>query len=699
MLTNIKNFIQKRNLLFVVGLLLLIGTILYRKVPFLFFQQDELLVFGLIIERGLNIVTRGFASGETLHFIPLLNLIDFSLFQIFSLNNVAYNILGLFIHFINGLLIYLLVWLMAKKKAWALLAAVVFLSSGTAAQLVMWPVVSIGMLSLTFALVSWLYIVKSKQNNTKASIVVGIFLMMSLLVAEYSVGLLLFVPTAVFILFGFNIKSLLKFLLPSFLVALAYFLLRIPSFFYLDDILKLGGSIQQSTPFLSQVVVYFQKLIFLTIEYVGQLIVPRSVLVIETMFLEKIFKVAGLNWLQLPASHLWVVTSIAASGAVLFLSIFIYRRRWINNNHYYWTVIAFLLASAVPFSFLPGQLGDFVLFPPRYLYFGLAAISVWIGIIGGLIWCQKNKIFKIFYICAVVTMVFFGVYRNLEKSSQLYEVGQLREYILKDIKTNHSVLSDKVIFYTESDSTFYGLSESQRILPFQSGFGQTLLVWYYQTEKFPKEFYKDNFLWDITAQGYKESEGRGFGYFRDFDELAGVIMNYNIPITSVVAYSYNSVGQQLTDISQEVWGRLESRLGNRELISQANFLVSTSENGADASHMIDSNKVTFWSSLVPYAKRGSVEVALNSIYPLASVTIDSYNNKNQNEVGYRVLLSSDGENWVQVFQSDRYPPKEDGTVKLFFRPTKARYIRIEQIGYHEYAPWVINELNIYESLD
>ena len=170
MLNNFKKLINDQWTIWGVIIILLLGTISYWRVPSLFFQQDELLGFGLIIERGWEIIFRGFASGETLHFIPLLNFFDSILFQAFSLNYFAYNAVGVLVHFLNGFLVYILAFLMIRRRGWALLAALVFISSSSSSQLVMWPLVSIGMLSLTFALLSWINLLRTKSLFT------GIFL-------------------------------------------------------------------------------------------------------------------------------------------------------------------------------------------------------------------------------------------------------------------------------------------------------------------------------------------------------------------------------------------------------------------------------------------------------------------------------------------------------------------------------------------
>jgi hypothetical protein len=97
--------------------------------------------------------------------------------------------------------------------------------------------------------------------------------------------------------------------------------------------------------------------------------------------------------------------------------------------------------------------------------------------------------------------------------------------------------------------SYYGLPSEEKMLPFQSGLGQTLLVWYHDQENYPNEFYQNRFLWEITDQGYQEVGDRGFGYFRDKDLLRQAIAQYNLVPESLVAFSWNSQTEELKDVT------------------------------------------------------------------------------------------------------------------------------------------------------
>ena len=62
-----------------------------------------------------------------------------------------------------------------------------------------------------------------------------------------------------------------------------------------------------------------------------------------------------------------------------------------------------------------------------------------------------------------------------------------------------------------------------------------------------------------------------------------------------------------------------------------------------------------------------------------------------------VVTKRRGESEETVFEAKRYSPDKDGIVEIYFEPMIVEKIRIEQIGTHQYANWVVAELGIYET--
>jgi hypothetical protein len=355
---------------------------------------------------------------------------------------------------------------------------------------------------------------------------------------------------------------------------------------------------------------------------------------------------------------------------------------------------SFIILNSFVYALSPGRSADIPLVDSRNLYFPLIGAALLLVL---LLWrAAKEKSVQLMIF--LLPFLFLNAFQLNREIRSLVREGQVRKDILVSMKRKYPDLPNKVIFYTESDSSFYGLPFEEKILPFQSGLGQTLLVWYQQTERFPSEFFQDRFLWEITEEGYREIEERGFGYFRDFEKLVKALKENNLSEEAIIAFRYNSEISKLDDITNEVRGRVDGFLSEKRILPSNLYSLKTSENQELVSFLIDRKRQTFWQSRISYHVSQFIEVKLIRPKRIAQIVIDSYNNRDQNQVGYSILLSDDGREWKEVFYAKYYPPDKDGLVNMYIKPQQARYIRIQQEGFHESAPWAIHELEIYEAI-
>jgi hypothetical protein len=226
----------------------------------------------------------------------------------------------------------------------------------------------------------------------------------------------------------------------------------------------------------------------------------------------------------------------------------------INNllSKHFLSIFLLILFSSLPFLLIPGQAGNFSIFSSRYMYFGLAGMAFYYGFIYYFAKRAKTTIVYVVSSLLIFLVVASGAISNFRKSEQLYVIGKTRINILQTISKSVLELPPKVVFYTESNAPYYGLPDSEKVMPFQSGFGQTLLIFLTQKNQLPKDFYPGDYLWDITSQGYEKFDGRGFGYFRDFNLLKETVKKYNIPEKSVFAFSWSSKNNSLENISDKI---------------------------------------------------------------------------------------------------------------------------------------------------
>lgn len=217
--------------------------------------------------------------------------------------------------------------------------------------------------------------------------------------------------------------------------------------------------------------------------------------------------------------------------------------------------IIFIILTSLPLIIIPGTAGYYSLLDGRHLYItsifsSILLITIFYGLF---FFISKKKI----GVVAGLVFSFIFLWMNIQGIRSDLNVQRAAAYtrksILDRITLLYPKLSQKTVFYIESDVPYYGLAYGDNILPFQSGFGQTLLVWYNaRGEDFPACFFRDQFLYVLQSEGYRECEDRGFGYFRKMDNLVKAVRENDIETSDIVAFSYISSKNYLQDITRQV---------------------------------------------------------------------------------------------------------------------------------------------------
>lgn len=645
----------------------LLPIIFYLRLFSGFFQQDEWLGFSqYVLHSSLNWVQLlfYFFLPSIGHFIPLTTLAVHSLFSLLGLNYQIYAGMSIFLHGVSILLFLYLAKLIFKDLKLAVLAVLVFGTLASDYQGTGWVIANLSTHGATiFGLLTIIFLFK---ENIKVSL---FFLIVSLLFKEITLGLFILIP---FYIFLFSKPR--NWMTMTMGVAAFYVLVRVLMIFSPVQVKETTVFETQSTP---KIVYNFVTVPFKSI---SQSIIPQGQIRWISEVLTKPLgeKIAGKEGSpdreRFVVKRTMEIVSLGLAGVIIWYAL--RHRSKIIIFSLFW-----IISNSLIFSLAPERTGLISTVDSRYLYF----VSIGSALL--LVSLFKDKLKFILVILVLIN----GFWLNKELVTYVQR-GQVRRKILAQIKMEHPILEEKTVFYTESDTSFYGLPVEDRILPFQSGLGQTILSWYYDTEKFPKDFFENRYLWDILEQGYKEDENRGFGYFRDFDLMVKTVVDNKLPIDSVIGYRYSSKTNQLNDMTDEIKGRLKGSLSSKRKIS-SNHISTVSP------YVTDGDKKTKWDSQVPYSTPQSFSISLDKVIKISQIEIDSYDNRNQDKVGYMIQLSEDGINWKQVFYAKTNPPKNDGIVVIPFLPTPAQYIKINQIGDHKFASWVIHELNVYESLD
>lgn len=315
-----------------------------------------------------------------------------------------------------------------------------------------------------------------------------------------------------------------------------------------------------STPTLP---VYIYRMITLPLKAIAQSIIPVDQIV---AIAQNLVKLGYPNLAQIGISNSFVaqnmgadIVSYGVAVMTIMLCIFLYKKALKNNMRIHANILiislVFIALSSLPLIFVLGNPGYFSLFDGRYLYMSSIFKSILLADITVLVYTflGKKKIIAILLTFFFLFFIAFNVKRIRYDAHNEIIRGDDRKSILNQITKKYPKLPEKVVFYTKSNTAHYGLPVEEKIMPFYSGFGQTLLVWYQDHgQNFPACFFQDKYLYAIVEQGYKECEGRGYGYFRKLDSLKEAVSQYKIDPNNIISFKYTSGEEKLEDISSEV---------------------------------------------------------------------------------------------------------------------------------------------------
>lgn len=542
-----KNRLLNLNIKKIFNILLLVILFSYFGIWNSFFQQDEWSGLGRYYSlSSLSIESKMIAYYEPLfksgiaHFLPFLPIVNLIRYGFFGLSYEPYAILSLLLHVFSSLSVFWLIKIWSRDNLAALISSIVFAILPNGSQAVTWVGTSLptqfAFLFSTFSVGFWLKWLES--NKRKELFISLVFAVLAIGFKETALFLFIFLPFLyVFIKKRFEKKLAINLLLLVLFYAVLRFFVAFIGNNTTESFTTLYGFFKNA----------FSNYLTVVPRGFGQIFIPQEIL--YKLFQSSLILIGKITNTSLFFDPIFlekflVRPALYITGFVIILILLIKRK------YFYF---AYIMCSLIPIVFITeGELNGLFL-PSRSLYIPLIGAVGVVGEFGSNILKNKKYLASIvlcFYI--LINLMILKYQNNL-----LIREGKIRKEILNTISSQNPILGDKVIIYIESDSSYYGLPSDTKILPFQSGLGKTLLVWLSKDEAFPPEFFDNDFLWDISAQGYKEVEGRGFGYFREKSLLTETIKKYNIASESLIGYKWHSRTNSLQNVTIDLRREME----------------------------------------------------------------------------------------------------------------------------------------------
>lgn len=523
--------------LFVIALI----VFTYWRLPNAFFQQDEWQTLSFMTyyhSKGFPGIIESFLPVDALsHVNPLATVFAWYEYVFYGTHFPFYAWQSIVLHGINTLLLYWFVFSWFRKKNIASVAAIFFAVNSIPHQAVTWVAAANSYeVPTAFILLSLIFFQKEKFFSS------FLMLFVSLLFHENGIFLFIFYPLVLL----FNKHAAWKRFIPIFLGTIALFIVvRAPFFFGLTSKVPSVTDISKSP-----LAVYPYRLLSIGAKSFAGSVVPEKTLIAVS---EAVVRLAYPQFITadgMPNPYIvqsivfdlvsYALTVLIVCFALLFIRLT--RDKKIAEGAR-WALL-FVPASLLPYGFVLGKAGYASILDPKFYYVASIGINTLIGLV------MRGKKFAVY--AFFVLFLVFHIYSTKTYLMNLQAISSTRKTLLTTIQSAYKQLPKKVIFLTESDTTYYGMPDNEKILPVQIGFGKMLMIWYQKTEQFPGCLYEGQFLIQLLEQGYRECAGRGFGYFRDFNKLAQAVKDNNISQESVIAYSWDRKRNTFANITDSI---------------------------------------------------------------------------------------------------------------------------------------------------
>lgn len=651
-----------------------------------FFEQDEWHSFGyytylLSLPFG-KFLSGVLGSGPFTHFTPLSLLTKMTMFKIFGLNANYFFAVSITFHYLVTISIYFLINKLLKNKLAAFMGSLFFALNASHHQAVTWLGTFEGVeLSALFGILALNKCLDKKVNFWY----VGLLLLISLLFKEIG---FIFLTLTVIILFFFKKYKISEWLRTGSKILLFFTFYILLKFSYLlfgvgAKPAVIAGSLISIKPFM------LYNVLTLPPKFISLSLIPidlfEKLSKVTATFISNFFPEVNAIWLT-PNDYAFDLLTVG-SGVIIFIASILLLKK---SKRGYIISLLFIFLSVV--LILP--LKRFMVYPDsRYFYTATIGTGFIISLLFMKIKDSGKALYSYLFLAFYLVIIGLNILFLENTISMKVEDGQLRKKIFYQIQNYLPVLPSNAVIFAESDKSFYGLD--QDIFPFQSGLGQILLVKYSLFQYIPYVFFTNELFWDIKSEGYEIIDGQGFGFYYDFDKLEKIVKENNISLKSVFGFSFSSSENKVFNISTRVRNEIIGRNLPKK-IAVSNFQVASLYNPKDLFLLKDGNRKTYWSAGIPYSFPQDLEIDLGNSKKVVQIQIDSYTNKDQNQVGYILYVSNDKNTWTEAFRDNKRVPDKNGIVNMYLQTQPIRYIRIQQIGSHDFAEWVVHELKIYE---
>ncbi len=540
-------------------LIILVSLISFWKINQIFFQQDEWLGLGGAIYRQETLGTLGSIfqvfnfqnRNESTRFLPITSIANHFLYNNFRLNTGAYGLLSLTIVIICALLINSIVYKLTNSHLISTITSLLWITNNLAYQAITWigTMVPSLLTVLFFLLGLYFLLVYNKKKKSYLYVVSIICVTLSLFSKESSVFYLITYSMVICFFFkeGFNKFKKIK------LVVLLFIPLFIGLIFpRLLFSLYNQNNFSPSVASANKVEIVY-NFFLIPAKSLFHVYFPQKKIYELTYLANNIHYSAQTNGFVVESIITDALSLLIAFYFMLIIFIVILLTKIEHRKIILFSLISFF-ASTLPFVIFKNDAA--VLENRFYIFLALWASLLLSSIIFAL-FSRFGKFRNILMISVLGPIIFYyvsGIHKSL---AQDILVGNYRKDIINTVSEIKSELKKNNVFY------FY--TNNNGFYEFQSGFGQTLAVFLYDSGKIPKGVLIDKDYWDPSFEGLKSFNQGKFGYFMTYTRLVEALKNNkDINLDSVYSFYWDPQKHTVKNVSDDIREKLKKDTTNEK---------------------------------------------------------------------------------------------------------------------------------------
>ncbi len=529
--------------------IILVALISFWGINHIFFQQDEWLGLGGALSRkdhgGIVRVVKDIftPNGGLFRFLPLTSIANYVVFNTLALNFSWYGYLAFSAAVINALLIYFCIEKLSGSKIISIVTTLFWLTNGYSQQAITWvsSIVPSQFSFMFFMLSFWNLLIFREKHALKNLLFSSLFILISLLFKESGIYYIFIFPLLISSKRTRWHWTLL--LIPLLLTVL------IPKVFFQK--VKTSSTVPEAAK-VTNIGNIIYNIFLIPSRTFFQTFIPQKQLY-NLFYKANQFHYGNLADGYVVESIIGDTVSLVGSFTILLVVIGAVAAAQKSKNTILFALAAFGFSCA-PFILFPNQPAvlesRFYIFP-----------ALWAGLILALtIDAYLSLLPKVKYLLTAAILVpLFGYYiinvrANLASD---IKIGSYRKAILETVSQVKPDLRKNNVFYFFTDNN--GFWE------FQSGFGQTLAVWFYDSGKISKETLTDRDYWDLSYEGIKNYSKGKFGYFMTYSKLQQSLKeNPDVTSNQVFSFYWDPQKHTVKNISDGIREKLKKDITNEK---------------------------------------------------------------------------------------------------------------------------------------